>query len=120
MQALLAGVAGGLAVAIALTRVWLGVHWLTDVLAGLALGWAWFAVASITFGGRQLRFGAPIEVIQQVDPPHERIAPIPDESSPPAEKFMNRGVGLIVHREPKSSVQWCSDRSGACCKFAKT
>jgi membrane-associated phospholipid phosphatase len=86
VQALLAGVAVGLAVAIALTRVWLGVHWLTDVLAGLALGWAWFAVASITFGGRQLRFGAPIEVIEQVGPPHQRISQLPDESSPPSQR----------------------------------
>lgn len=55
----LAGVAVGIAVGIACTRVFLGVHWFTDVLAGLAIGWGWFALCSIAFGGRLLQFGAP-------------------------------------------------------------
>jgi membrane-associated phospholipid phosphatase len=57
----LAGAAAALAVAIASTRVLLAVHWLSDVVAGLALGWAWFAACSIAFGGRLLRFGATAE-----------------------------------------------------------
>jgi membrane-associated phospholipid phosphatase len=48
----------GAAVGIALSRVFLDVHWLTDVLGGLALGWAWFAACAIAFGGRLLSFGA--------------------------------------------------------------
>ena len=54
----LAGLAVGIAVAVALSRVLLDVHWLTDVLGGLALGWAWFAICAIAFGGRLLSFGA--------------------------------------------------------------
>jgi hypothetical protein len=41
--------------------VLLDVHWLSDVVAGVALGWAWFAVCAIAFGGRLLRFGAGAE-----------------------------------------------------------
>jgi membrane-associated phospholipid phosphatase len=57
-RAVLIGLAAGIAVAVAASRVLLDVHWLTDVIAGLALGWAWFAVSAIAFGGRILRFGA--------------------------------------------------------------
>jgi membrane-associated phospholipid phosphatase len=56
-RAVLAGTAVGIAVAMATTRVLLGVHWLSDVIAGLALGWAWFAACAIAFGGRLLRSG---------------------------------------------------------------
>jgi membrane-associated phospholipid phosphatase len=54
----LAGLAVGIAVAVAASRVLLDVHWLSDVLAGLALGWAWFAACAIAFGGHALDFGA--------------------------------------------------------------
>jgi undecaprenyl-diphosphatase len=54
----LVGVAVGIAVAVAVSRVLLDVHWLSDVLGGLALGWAWFAICAIAFGGRLLSFGA--------------------------------------------------------------
>jgi undecaprenyl-diphosphatase len=60
-RALLTGLAVGIAVAVAVSRVLLDVHWLSDVIAGLALGWAWFAVCGIAFGGRILRFGAAAE-----------------------------------------------------------
>jgi membrane-associated phospholipid phosphatase len=57
----LAGAAVGVAVAVAASRVLLDVHWLTDVIAGLALGWAWFAVCAVAFGGHVLRFEATAE-----------------------------------------------------------
>jgi membrane-associated phospholipid phosphatase len=66
MRALLAGAAAGIAVGVACSRVMLGVHWLSDVIAGLAFGWAWFSVCAIGFGGRFLRFGAPVEEAERV------------------------------------------------------
>ena len=65
-RAAIAGGAVAIAVTVAGTRVLLGVHWLTDVLAGLAIGWAWFALWSIAFGGRLLHFGAPAELAEDL------------------------------------------------------
>ena len=65
-RAVLAGLAAGIAVAVAASRVLLDVHWLSDVIAGLALGWAWFAVCGIAFGGRILRFGAGVETAERI------------------------------------------------------
>ena len=57
---LLAGaLAAFIAAAVAATRVLLGVHWLSDVVAGVFVGWAWFLVCTIVVGGRSLRLGAP-------------------------------------------------------------
>lgn len=64
-RALLTGLAVGVAVAVACSRVLLDVHWFSDVVAGLLLGWAWFAVSAIAFGGRLLRFGAPVEALEE-------------------------------------------------------
>ena len=83
-RALLAGGAAGIAVGVACSRVMLGVHWLSDVIAGLAFGWAWFSVCAIGFGGRFLRFGAPVEKAERVaeqleEPATER--PVPEGST---------------------------------------
>lgn len=61
VRATLGGAAAGIAVAVGCSRMFLGVHWLSDVIAGLVLGWAWFAICCVAFGGRFLRFGAPAE-----------------------------------------------------------
>jgi undecaprenyl-diphosphatase len=49
--------AGAIVVAmcVAGTRVTLGVHWVTDVMAGLVVGWTWFFLVSVVLGGRLLR-----------------------------------------------------------------
>ena len=65
-RAALAGLAVGIAVAVAASRVLLDVHWLSDVIAGLALGWGWFAVCAIAFGGRIVRFGAAAQTAARV------------------------------------------------------
>lgn len=88
VKAALATTAGVITVSVAASRVLLGVHWVTDVAAGAAMGWACFAVTSIAFGGRALHFGRPVEVAQQVAdrvqddatahelvPTHPRITP---------------------------------------------
>jgi membrane-associated phospholipid phosphatase len=46
---------------VAASRVLLGVHWLTDVIAGALTGWTWFVLVTLIFGGRILRFGEPAE-----------------------------------------------------------
>jgi undecaprenyl-diphosphatase len=76
-RAVLAGLAVGIAVAVAASRVLLDVHWTTDVIGGLALGWAWFSVCAIAFGGRLLRFGAGAEVAAQAAEETARPAPRP-------------------------------------------
>jgi membrane-associated phospholipid phosphatase len=65
----LAGAAAACAATIAATRVLLDVHWLSDVVAGVALGWAWFAVCAIAFGGRLLEFGATARKMGARDAP---------------------------------------------------
>jgi len=84
-RALLAGGAVAIAVAVACSRVLLGVHWMSDVLAGLALGWAWFGICAIAFGGRFLTLGSPVEhaatIAEQQVPSSERPAASASQTS---------------------------------------
>lgn len=59
-RAWLAGGAALIAVSVATSRALLGVHWLSDVIAGLAIGWGWFMIVAIIFGGRVQRLGDPV------------------------------------------------------------
>lgn len=91
-QAILAGAAVAVAVAVAASRVLLGVHWLSDVLGGLALGWAWFMLCAMAFGGRLLRLGAPLEAAERAidlaDPQQPPNTPLNESSArrPPARR----------------------------------
>jgi membrane-associated phospholipid phosphatase len=73
-RAVIFGVAAGIAAGVACSRVMLGVHWLSDTIAGVLFGWAWVCACSIAFGGRLLRFGAPAEKAAEVveEDLHER------------------------------------------------
>jgi membrane-associated phospholipid phosphatase len=62
-RAVLAAGATLITIGVATSRALLGVHWLTDVIAGVALGWGWFTLVAVAFGGRRMRFGRPAEAV---------------------------------------------------------
>lgn len=76
-RAVAAGVAALIAVVVAASRALLGVHWLTDVIAGLALGWGWFLLCALAFGGRLQFLGAPVVRAKQ----QETASPQPAEAA---------------------------------------
>jgi undecaprenyl-diphosphatase len=61
VRAVLAAAAALVAIAVATSRALLGVHWVTDVIAGVFVGWGWFVLVAVFFGGRLFRFGEPVE-----------------------------------------------------------
>ena len=60
IRALLAAGAALIATAVAASRALLGVHWLTDIIAGVAIGYGWFLICAVVFGGRAQRLGDPM------------------------------------------------------------
>jgi membrane-associated phospholipid phosphatase len=60
--AVISGAAVAIAVAVAASRVFLDLHWLSDVVAGVAFGWGWFAFCVLAIGSGRHRQEAPVAV----------------------------------------------------------
>jgi membrane-associated phospholipid phosphatase len=112
VRAGLAGAAALLAAAVAASRALLGVHWLTDVVAGLILGWGWFLIVAIVFGGRRQRLGDPAQQLahQPLQPPsaQEPSAPQYGESAAQASP---ESSSIGAHRRSAAGTTVTSTRS---------
>jgi membrane-associated phospholipid phosphatase len=108
VKAWLAAGAALIAVAVAASRVLLGVHWLTDVIGGAALGFGWFVVCSVAFGGALLHFGAPAERVEAEEarlsgvqePRTGGAQPMPE----PSREQVDRRAGSLA-AEPGNAVE---------------
>jgi membrane-associated phospholipid phosphatase len=90
------------AAAVAATRVLLGVHWFSDTLAGLLIGWTWWFLVTVAFGGRWLRIGAPLQAAA-----HDELLDDPTKSAPRPQEATRCGGGAMPlseigqHHEPR-------------------
>jgi undecaprenyl-diphosphatase len=90
-RAVAAALAAVIAISVAASRALLGVHWLTDIVAGVLAGWGWFLLCALIFGGRLQRLGEPAE----------RAASAPAEA--PAGRGQSRDSAATVSRGRPSS-----------------
>jgi undecaprenyl-diphosphatase len=58
-SSLIAGAAIAIIAAVATSRVFLDLHWVSDVIGGIALGWSWGALCALALRGRLFSFRAP-------------------------------------------------------------
>ena len=120
--------AAAVTVAVAASRVLLGVHWLSDVVAGVSLGLGWFAVCSVAFGGSLLRFGTPAERTEVKDRTAGRAGvrwpwrrPPPDTPGPgpvglPASELptdATKGRSAMRDAEPQPTEEQVESRAGS-------
>jgi len=107
MRQFVIAAAVAIAVAVAASRVLLDLHWLSDVIGGLSLGWAWFGLCALLFGGRLLKPTAAVDLASA-----EAGAPKPfrAEHSPPVRKRSHsvnvlglERAGSAVHRDSPPS-----------------
>jgi undecaprenyl-diphosphatase len=66
--------------------VLLDLHWLSDVVGGLSLGWGWFALCAAVFGGRLLRptAAADVAAVEAAAPPGSASQPASRAAARPA------------------------------------
>jgi len=94
-RTVLGAIAVLIAVAVAVSRALLGVHWVTDVVAGVALGWGWFLLCAVVFGGRAQRLGDPVSEHPRGlhDEPERAADPPWTMPSQPSTSSGERGAG---------------------------
>ncbi len=80
-RALLAALAALATIGVATSRALLGVHWLSDVIAGVVLGWGWFTLVAVAFGGRRQRLGETLPTDNEPPQIGERATSTPQRQS---------------------------------------